>query len=48
MMSHVKIVERWEEGEPTRVPTDAKSERTRGGEVRPVFRHGVRRRLPLT
>ena len=31
MMSHVKIVERWEEGEPTRVPMDAKSERTRGG-----------------
>ena len=46
MMAHVKIVNRWEEGKPTPVPDDAKSERTvGGGGVRPFLRHCIRGRL---
>lgn len=31
MMAHVKIVDRWDEGEPARVPADAKIRARRGG-----------------
>ena len=31
MMAHAKVVDRWEEGNPTTVPADAKFERIVGG-----------------
>ena len=37
MMVHVKVVDRWEKGEPTPIPPDAKIRAHRGGEMSDSF-----------
>lgn len=37
MMEHVKIVDRWEDGDPTPVPSDTKVKKSKGGKLSSPF-----------
>ena len=38
MMAHLKVIDRWEEGTPTPIPSDAKVRAHSGGDISdPVF-----------
>ena len=41
MMEHVKIVDRWEVGPPTRIPPDTKVRSTTGGKLHSPFKTEV-------